>query len=133
MTEPLPAAPESREIRVFLSSTFRDFNEERKLLATEVFPELNRKARERIRGQLRRLASWWLCSQCIDPNWLFAWSNARSTNALGSPPDAKDHAALSQQESAVNEGPRQTLAVLFAHSRLPVTAPPLAVHNGADP
>ena len=39
--------PESREIRVFLSSTFRDFNEERRLLATQVFPELNRRARER--------------------------------------------------------------------------------------
>jgi hypothetical protein len=38
---------ESREIRVFLSSTFRDFNEERRLLATQVFPELYRKARER--------------------------------------------------------------------------------------
>ena len=37
----------SREIRVFLSSTFRDFNEERKLLATQVFPDLNRRARER--------------------------------------------------------------------------------------
>ena len=47
MPEPLPAAPESREIRVFLSSTFRDFNEERRLLATQVFPELNRRARER--------------------------------------------------------------------------------------
>ena len=41
------AASESREIRVFLSSTFRDFNEERRLLATQVFPELNRRARER--------------------------------------------------------------------------------------
>lgn len=47
MPEPLPAAPESSEIRVFLSSTFRDFNEERKLLAPQVFPELNRRARER--------------------------------------------------------------------------------------
>jgi len=47
MAEPLPAAPDSREIRVFLSSTFRDFNEERRLLATQVFPELNRRARER--------------------------------------------------------------------------------------
>jgi nephrocystin-3 len=46
MAEPL-MAPESREIRVFLSSTFRDFNEERRLLATQVFPELNRKARDR--------------------------------------------------------------------------------------
>ncbi|MCP9926164.1 DUF4062 domain-containing protein [Synechococcus lacustris C3-12m-Tous] len=36
MSELLPAAPESREIRVFLSSTFRDFNEERRLLATQV-------------------------------------------------------------------------------------------------
>lgn len=47
MADPLSAASESREIRVFLSSTFRDFNEERKLLATQVFPELNRRARER--------------------------------------------------------------------------------------
>ncbi len=47
MAEAATAAPESREIRVFLSSTFRDFNEERKLLATQVFPELNRRARER--------------------------------------------------------------------------------------
>ena len=39
--------PDSREVRVFLSSTFRDFNEERKLLATRVFPYLNRRARER--------------------------------------------------------------------------------------
>lgn len=47
MTPASSASLESREIRVFLSSTFRDFNEERKLLATEVFPELNRRARER--------------------------------------------------------------------------------------
>jgi hypothetical protein len=39
--------PESREIRVFLSSTFRDFMEKRELLAKQVFPELNRRARER--------------------------------------------------------------------------------------
>ena len=47
MAQSLQSAPESREIRVFLSSTFRDFNEERRLLATQVFPELNRRARER--------------------------------------------------------------------------------------
>ena len=41
------AANESREVRVFLSSTFRDFMEERELLAKQVFPELNRRARER--------------------------------------------------------------------------------------
>ena len=47
MTFEKAADPNSREIRVFLSSTFRDFNEERKLLATQVFPDLNRLARER--------------------------------------------------------------------------------------
>jgi len=37
----------SRTIRVFLSSTFRDFAEERDLLVRTVFPELRRKCRER--------------------------------------------------------------------------------------
>jgi hypothetical protein len=37
---------ESREIRVFLSSTFRDFMQERDLLVKHVFSELRRKARE---------------------------------------------------------------------------------------
>ena len=45
MAEAVTAASESREIRVFLSSTFRDFNEERRLPATQVFPRLNRRAR----------------------------------------------------------------------------------------
>ena len=40
-------SPASREVRVFLSSTFRDFMEERDLLVKQVFPELRRKARER--------------------------------------------------------------------------------------
>jgi len=43
----LESGSTAREIRVFLSSTFRDFNKERELLATRVFPELNRRARER--------------------------------------------------------------------------------------
>ena len=34
-------------VRVFLSSTFRDFMEERDLLVKQVFPELRRKARKR--------------------------------------------------------------------------------------
>ena len=38
---------ESREIRVFLSSTFRDFMEERDLLVKQVFPSLRRKAQAR--------------------------------------------------------------------------------------
>ena len=38
---------DSREIRVFLSSTFRDFMAERDRLVKQVFPELRRKARER--------------------------------------------------------------------------------------
>jgi hypothetical protein len=37
----------SRTVRVFLSSTFRDFAEERELLVKNVFPELRRKCRER--------------------------------------------------------------------------------------
>jgi tetratricopeptide (TPR) repeat protein len=37
----------SRVIRVFLSSTFRDFGEERDLLVKKVFPELRRLCRER--------------------------------------------------------------------------------------
>ncbi len=37
----------SRTVRVFLSSTFRDFAEERDLLVRKVFPELRRKCRER--------------------------------------------------------------------------------------
>lgn len=38
---------QTRTIRVFLSSTFRDFAEERDLLVRKVFPELRRKCRER--------------------------------------------------------------------------------------
>jgi hypothetical protein len=38
---------DSRVIRVFLSSTFSDFMQERDLLVKQVFPELRRKARER--------------------------------------------------------------------------------------
>jgi tetratricopeptide (TPR) repeat protein len=44
--KPFPRA-ESRTVRVFLSSTFRDFAEERDLLVRKVFPELRRKCRER--------------------------------------------------------------------------------------
>ena len=47
MAEPLPATPESRQIRVFLSSTFRDFMEERDLLVKQVFPRLRKQAQER--------------------------------------------------------------------------------------
>ena len=42
-----PVNEESRVIRVFLSSTFRDFAEERDLLVKKVFPELRRLCRER--------------------------------------------------------------------------------------
>ena len=40
-------SPQSRVLRVFLSSTFRDFMQERDRLVKQVFPELRRKARER--------------------------------------------------------------------------------------
>jgi hypothetical protein len=47
LAEHLLTAPESREIRFFLSVTVRDFSDERWLLTTQMFPEPNRKARER--------------------------------------------------------------------------------------
>ncbi len=37
----------SREIRVFISSTFHDMRREREVLVKEVFPDLRRKCRER--------------------------------------------------------------------------------------
>ena len=40
-------APNSRTVRVFLSSTFRDFAGERDLLVKKIFPELRRRCRER--------------------------------------------------------------------------------------
>ena len=40
-------SPEQRQIRVFLSSTFVDFLEERELLSKRGFPALNRRARDR--------------------------------------------------------------------------------------
>ncbi len=42
------AAPSSRVVRVFISSTFRDFGVERDLLMKRVFPELRRRARSRF-------------------------------------------------------------------------------------
>lgn len=45
---PTPDRPDSRVVRVFISSTFRDFAEERDLLVKRVFPELRRRARERF-------------------------------------------------------------------------------------
>jgi len=47
---PTPTAqnsPTSRQIRVFISSTFRDFMEERDLLVKQVFPSLRRRTQER--------------------------------------------------------------------------------------
>jgi len=41
-------APSSRVVRVFISSTFRDFGVERDLLMKRVFPELRRRARSRF-------------------------------------------------------------------------------------
>jgi len=38
---------DSRQIRVFLSSTFRDFMQERDQLVKQVFPALRRRAQER--------------------------------------------------------------------------------------
>ena len=47
MIESHADSTDSRQIRVFLSSTFVDFMEERELLVKRVFPALNRRARDR--------------------------------------------------------------------------------------
>ena len=47
MFESHATSTDSRQIRVFLSSTFVDFMEERELLVKRVFPALNRRARDR--------------------------------------------------------------------------------------
>ena len=43
----MSSSQNSRTVRVFLSSTFRDFAEERDLLVRKIFPELRRRCRER--------------------------------------------------------------------------------------
>ena len=43
-----PPAMLNRTVRIFISSTFRDFGEERDLLMKRVFPELRRRARDRF-------------------------------------------------------------------------------------
>ena len=41
-------APSTRNARIFLSSTFRDFGEERDLLVRKVFPSLRERLRDRF-------------------------------------------------------------------------------------
>ncbi len=43
-----PPASKSRTVRIFVSSTFHDFQEERDLLGRRVFPELRARLRERF-------------------------------------------------------------------------------------
>ena len=43
-----PPTPQDRQIRVFISSTFRDMRRERDMLVKEVFPELRRKCAKRF-------------------------------------------------------------------------------------
>jgi len=47
MADTSAAVQGSREVRVFISSTFRDFMEERDLLVKQVFPRLRKQAQER--------------------------------------------------------------------------------------
>jgi len=44
----LPDVRANRSVRVFLSSTFRDFGEERDLLIKQVFPALRRRLKDRF-------------------------------------------------------------------------------------
>ena len=45
--QPTPTVTKQRVVRVFISSTFRDMQEERDILIKKVFPELRRRCRER--------------------------------------------------------------------------------------
>ena len=45
--QPRPAYLDRKQVRVFISSTFRDFMQERDLLVKQIFPSLRRKAQER--------------------------------------------------------------------------------------
>jgi len=51
-----PAAPTSRVVRVFISSTFRDFGAERDLLMERVSPKVLLEQRERGRMHMRPVA-----------------------------------------------------------------------------
>ena len=53
----------SRTVRVFLSSTFRDFMEERDLLVRKVFPELRRRCKERFVELLEVDLRWGITAQ----------------------------------------------------------------------
>ncbi|MFQ5645175.1 MAG: DUF4062 domain-containing protein, partial [Thiogranum sp.] len=43
----MPIDPDDRNIRIFISSTFRDMHAEREELVKYTFPELRRRSRER--------------------------------------------------------------------------------------
>jgi len=53
----------SRTVRVFLSSTFRDFMEERDLLVRKVFPELRRRCKDRFVELLEVDLRWGITAQ----------------------------------------------------------------------
>ncbi len=60
-----------RSIRIFLSSTFRDFDEERRLLVQEIFPAL----RERLRGRFVELVD-------VDLRWGIPAGEAEQSRVL---------------------------------------------------
>ena len=60
----------TRSIRLFLSSTFRDFGEERDLLVRQVFPAL----RARLKDRFVELVNWWTLTCAGVSRW--SWPNA---------------------------------------------------------
>lgn len=56
-TEPTPKATANRQIRVFVSSTFRDMKAERDYLVKFIFPQLRRLCDERQEAGFKR-AEW---------------------------------------------------------------------------
>ena len=57
---------ENREVRVFISSTFRGMNNDRKALVDHVFPEIRRRCAERGIGFTEVDLRWGITSEDVD-------------------------------------------------------------------
>ena len=81
----------SRTVRVFLSSTFRDFIQERDELVKRVFPELRRKCRERLVELVADDLRWRIIEE--ERREVATNLNLNQTSALGSGSGYRSYAA----------------------------------------
>ena len=80
-SDPKDSQPKERLIRVFVSSTFRDMQDEREVLVKRVFPELRKLCDER--GVVFRLG---VAPYFFRTSWITASPMAKPTALSGSPP-----------------------------------------------